>query len=133
PDINIGEMITDNESSELLPAIKVDEPTVALQFLVNSSPLAGREGKYVTSRQIGERLRKEMEINVGLQVDFSKGDIFEVRGRGEMHIAILLENMRREGYELSVSQPQVIIKEENGQKLEPFEEVTVDTPAEFQG
>jgi GTP-binding protein len=132
-DINIGEMITDNEEAELLPAIKVDEPTVALQFLVNSSPLAGREGKYVTSRQIGERLRKEMEINVGLQVDFSKGDIFEVRGRGEMHIAILLENMRREGYELSVSQPQVIIKEEDGQKLEPFEEVTVDTPSEFQG
>jgi len=133
PDINIGEMITDDEATELLPAIKVDEPTVALQFLVNSSPLAGREGKYVTSRQIGERLKKEMEINVGLQVDFSKGDIFEVRGRGEMHIAILLENMRREGYELSVSQPQVIIKEEDGKKLEPFEEVTVDTPSEFQG
>lgn len=132
-DINIGEMITDSDTAELLPAIKVDEPTVGLQFLVNSSPLAGREGKYVTSRQIGERLKKELEINVGLQVDFSQGDVFSVYGRGEMHIAILLENMRREGYELSVSQPQVIIKEEDGKKLEPFEEVTVDTPAEFQG
>ncbi len=132
-DINIGEMITDNEAAELLPAIKVDEPTVALRFLVNSSPLAGREGKFVTSRQIGERLKRELEINVGLQVDLEKGDVFEVRGRGEMHIAILLENMRREGYELSVSQPQVIIKEEDGVKLEPFEEVTVDTPSEYQG
>jgi GTP-binding protein len=132
-DINIGETLTDSETADLLPAISVDEPTVAMQFLVNSSPFAGREGKYVTSRQIGDRLRKELEINVGLQVDFSKGDIFEVRGRGEMHIAILLENMRREGYELSVSQPQVIIKEIDGVKSEPFEEVTIDIPSEFQG
>lgn len=131
--INIGETLTDSESTEALPAIKVDEPTIALQFLVNSSPFAGREGKYVTSRQIGERLQKELEINVGLQVDFSRGDVFEVRGRGEMHIAILLENMRREGYELSVSQPQVIIREENGEKTEPFEEITIDVPSEFQG
>lgn len=132
-DINIGETITDNEAAELLPAISVDEPTVAMTFLVNSSPFAGREGKYVTSRQIGDRLKKELEINVGLQVDFSKGDIFEVKGRGEMHIAILLENMRREGYELSVSQPQVIVKDIDGVKSEPFEEVTIDVPSEFQG
>lgn len=132
-DINIGETITDSENAELLPAISIDEPTVAMQFLVNSSPFAGREGKYVTSRQIGERLQKELEINVGLQVESAGGDAYDVRGRGEMHIAILLENMRREGYELSVSQPKVIIKEEDGVKLEPFEEVTVDIPSEFQG
>lgn len=132
-DINIGETITDDESVELLPAISVDEPTVAMQFLVNNSPFAGREGKYVTSRQIGDRLEKEMEINVGLQVESASGDAYDVRGRGEMHIAILLENMRREGYELSVSQPKVIIKEIDGVKSEPFEEVTIDVPAEYQG
>ncbi len=131
-DINIGDTVTNDENAEPLPAINVDEPTVAMQFLVNSSPFAGREGKYVTSRQIGERLDKELEINVGLQVE-SQGDSFEVRGRGEMHISVLLENMRREGYELSVSQPKVIIKEEGGKKLEPFEEVTIDVPSEFQG
>ena len=132
-DINIGETIADTAEAGLLPAIKVDEPTVGVQFLVNSSPFSGREGKKVTSRQIGDRLRKELEINVGLQVDFSYGDTFYIYGRGEMHIAILLENMRREGYELSVSQPQVIIKEEDGVKVEPFEEVTVDIPVEYQG
>jgi GTP-binding protein len=132
-DINIGDTLTDSETAEALPAIKVDEPTIALQFMPNASPFAGREGKFVTSRQIKERLEKELEVNVGLQVDVAAGDTFEVRGRGEMHISILLENMRREGYELAVSQPQVIIKEEAGQKLEPFEEVTVDIPAEFQG
>lgn len=132
-DINIGETITDSEDVELLPAISVDEPTVALQFLVNNSPFAGREGKYVTSRQIGDRLEKEMEINVGLQVESAAGDAYDVRGRGEMHIAILLENMRREGYELSVSQPKVIIKEIEGVKSEPFEEVTIDVPADYQG
>lgn len=132
-DINIGDTLTDTEGAEPLPTIAVDEPTIALQFMPNASPFAGREGKYVTSRQIRERLEKELEINVGLQVDFSQGDSFEVRGRGEMHIAILLENMRREGYELAVSQPQVIVKEIEGVKSEPFEEVTVDIPSEFQG
>jgi len=132
-DINIGDTLVDDEASEALPTIAVDEPTIALQFMPNSSPFAGREGKYVTSRQIRERLERELEINVGLQVDFSQGDSYEVRGRGEMHIAILLENMRREGYELAVSQPQVIIKEIDGIKSEPFEEVTIDIPSEFQG
>lgn len=132
-DINIGDTLTDNEGAEPLPAIAVDEPTIALQFMPNASPFAGKEGKFVTSRQIRERLEKELEINVGLQVDFSSGDNFEVRGRGEMHVAILLENMRREGYEMAVSQPQVIVKEIDGVKSEPFEEVTVDIPSEFQG
>jgi len=131
-DINIGETVTSDENAETLPVISIDEPTVSMQFLVNSSPFAGREGKYVTSRQIGERLEKELEINVGLQVD-PQGETFMVYGRGEMHIAVLLENMRREGYELSVSQPQVIIKEEDGVKVEPFEEVTIDVPGEYQG
>jgi len=131
-DINIGETITTSEEAELLPAIAVDEPTVAMKFLVNSSPFAGREGKYVTSRQIGERLEKELEINVGLQVE-NNGDTYSVKGRGEMHIAVLLENMRREGYELSVSQPEVIVKEIDGVKSEPFEEVTIDIPSDFQG
>lgn len=133
PDTYIGETITTDESATPLPAIAVDEPTISLNFLVNNSPFAGREGKYVTSRQIRDRLEKELEVNVGLKVDFSGSDAFKVSGRGELHIAVLIENMRREGYELQVSQPQVIIREENGVKMEPFEEVIIDTPSEFQG
>lgn len=133
PNIYIGETLTDNESTQALPAIKIDEPTISLNFLVNNSPFAGREGKFVTGRQIRERLEKELEINVGLKVDFSSNEYYRVFGRGELHIAVLLENMRREGYELQVSQPQVIIKEENGVKMEPFEEVTIDVPEEFTG
>ena len=132
-DIFIGETITNDQNVEPLPAIAIDEPTITLNFLVNSSPFGGREGKFVTTRQIRDRLEKELEINVGLRVDFSGGDTFKVSGRGELHIAILLENMRREGFELQVSQPQVIIREENGQKMEPYEEVIVDTPSEYQG
>ena len=133
PDIYIGETIADNEATVALPAITVDEPTISLQFLVNNSPFAGREGTFVTGRQIRERLEKELETNVGLKVNFSSNEYFTVFGRGELHIAILLENMRREGYEVQISQPKVIIREENGAKLEPFEEVIIDTPQETSG
>jgi GTP-binding protein len=133
-DIFIGETITSDEKAEPISAISIDEPTITLNFLVNSSPFAGREGKYVTSRQIRDRLERELEINVGLKVDFSSEDSgYKVSGRGELHIAILLENMRREGYEMQVSQPQVIFREEAGKKLEPFEEVIIDTPSTYQG
>ncbi|MDD5489868.1 MAG: translational GTPase TypA [Candidatus Moranbacteria bacterium] len=133
PDIDIGETICENENQAPLPAIKIDEPTISLNFLVNDSPFAGREGKFVTTKQIRERLEKELEVNVGLKIDFSNTEYYKVFGRGELHIAILLENMRREGYELQVSQPQVIIKEEDGKKLEPFEEVTIDVPEKSSG
>ncbi|MCK9378716.1 MAG: translational GTPase TypA [Candidatus Moranbacteria bacterium] len=132
PDIFIGETICENEGQEPLPAIKVDEPTISLNFMVNDSPFAGREGKFVTNKQIRERLEKELEVNVGLRIDFSS-DSYKVYGRGELHIAVLLENMRREGFEIQASQPQVIIKEEDGQKMEPFEEVTVDVPEALSG
>ena len=132
-DIDIGETVTSDSDAKPLPAIAVDEPTIALNFLVNNSPFAGREGKFVTSRQLREYLIRELEVNVGLHIEFNSSDNFRVLGRGELHIAILLENMRRAGYELQVSQPQVIIREENGVKKEPFEEVIVDTPSEYQG
>ncbi|MDP3725606.1 MAG: translational GTPase TypA [bacterium] len=132
-DIDIGETVTDSVLGEPLPAITIDEPTIELSFLVNDSPLAGKEGKYVTSRQLREYLEREVEVNVGLRVDFSSTERLRVSGRGELHIAILLENMRRAGYEVQVSQPQVITKEENGVLLEPFEEVIIDTPLEYQG
>lgn len=131
--IYIGDTVTDNPDTHSLPAISIDEPTISLNFLVNDSPFAGREGKFVTSRQIRDRLEKELEVNVGLQVDFSNADRMKVYGRGELHIAILLEQMRREGFELQVSQPEVIVKEIDGVKQEPYEEVVIDTPDEFSG
>tara|TARA_B100000745_G_scaffold242943_1_gene165237 strand:- start:7904 stop:9694 length:1791 start_codon:yes stop_codon:yes gene_type:complete len=131
--IDIGETVTTDESVEPLAAISVDEPTISLAFMANSSPFRGKEGESVTSREIREYLERELEVNVGLKVDFDAGDHFKVYGRGELHIAILLENMRRSGYEIQVSQPQVIIKEEDGVKVEPFEEVIIDVPEEFQG
>lgn len=132
-DIFIGETICENESQKALPAINIDEPTIALDFLVNNSPFAGRDGKFVTNRQLRERLEKELEVNVGLKIDFSSNDYYKVYGRGEMHIAILIENMRREGYEFQISQPQVIIKKKEGKKYEPFEEVTINIPENFSG
>jgi len=135
PDVYIGDTITKSPDGALLDAISVDEPTIELSFLVNDSPFAGREGKFVTSRQIRERLEKELEVNVGLRIDFDSqsGDSFTVYCRGELHVAILLENMRREGYELQVSMPQVIIKKIDGKDHEPFEEIIVDVAQEFQG
>ncbi len=133
PLIDIGETIANNPSASPLPAISIDEPTICLNFLVNNSPFAGQEGSFVTSRQLKERLEKELEINVGLKIDFSNPSFYKVFGRGELHIAVLLENMRREGYEVQVSQPQVIIKEENGEKLEPYEEVLIDVPENYTG
>jgi len=133
PDIDIGETISEDLNQSLLPSIKIDEPTISLNFLVNNSPLAGREGKFVTIRQLKERLKKELEVNVGLKIDFSDKFFYKVFGRGELHIAILLENLRREGYELQISQPQVVIKEQDGIKLEPFEEVMIDVPEKMAG
>jgi len=132
-DIYIGETICDSPEVEPLPAIKIDDPTISLNFLVNDSPFSGKEGKLVTNTQIRDRLKKELEINVGLKIDFSEAESYKVFGRGELHVAILLENMRREGYEIQVSKPQVIIKEENGKKLEPFEEITIDVPEKMTG
>ena len=133
PNASIGETICGEEKMKALPAINIDEPTITLNFLVNDSPFAGRDGRFLTSRQIRERLEKELKINVGFKVDFSRPDLFKISGRGELQISVLLENMRRERYELQVSQPKVIIKEINGEKMEPFEEIIVDTPTRFQG
>jgi len=133
PDIYIGETICKTPDQEALPHIKIDEPTISLNFFINDSPFAGKEGKNVTNSKLKERLEKELEVNVGLKIDFSKTTHYEVLGRGELHVAILLENMRREDYELQVSQPNVIIKEIEGKKHEPYEEVTIDVPDEMSG
>ncbi|MGZ5224272.1 MAG: translational GTPase TypA, partial [Burkholderiales bacterium] len=133
-EVGIGVTIADPEHPEALPLLKVDEPTLTMNFQVNTSPLAGREGKYVTSRQLRERLQREVMSNVALKVsDTGDADIFEVSGRGELHLTILLENMRREGYELAVSKPRVVIREINGEKQEPYEMLTVDVEEAHQG
>jgi GTP-binding protein len=132
--IHIGETIADRESPIALPVIKVDEPTLSMELHVNNSPLAGTEGKFITTRQIRDRLFKEIRTNVAMRVEeTSSADVYKVSGRGELHIGILLENMRREGFEMAVSRPHVIIREIDGVKQEPYEHVTVDVDSEYQG
>lgn len=133
-DINVGETVTDLEVQEPLPLLAIDEPTVQMTFLVNNSPFAGREGKYVTSRKLRERLMAALESDVSLRVEETESpDAFIVSGRGELHLSILIETMRREGYELQVSKPQVIIREIDGVKCEPVEHLIIDVPEEYQG
>jgi GTP-binding protein len=134
PDVNIGETIADGSNPEALPFVDIDEPTLSMNFIVNNSPFAGREGEFVTSRHLRDRLLKELETNVSLRVEETdSADSFKVSGRGELHLSILIETMRREGYEFQVSKPIVIYKEENGKKLEPIEHLTIDVPEEFMG
>ncbi|MBO7743853.1 translational GTPase TypA [Paenibacillus sp. MWE-103] len=133
-EINIGETIADPANPEALPVLKIDEPTLQMTFLVNNSPFAGREGKWVTSRKLRERLYKELETDVALRVDETDSpDAFIVSGRGELHLGILIENMRREGFELQVSKPEVIVKEVDGAKMEPYERLLIDVPEESMG
>jgi len=133
-DIGIGSTVCATESPDALPMLTVDEPTLTMNFMVNTSPLAGREGKFVTSRQLRERLERELKANVALRVAPTDDDtIFEVSGRGELHLTILLENMRREGYELAVSRPRVVFKMVDGVRHEPFENLTVDVEEVHQG
>ncbi len=134
PDLRISDTICDPKNVKALPPLSVDEPTINMIFQVNDSPFAGREGKYLTSRQLRERLKRELIHNVALRVEETDDpDKFRVSGRGELHLSILLETMRREGYELSVSRPTVIVKEIDGVSQEPYESLTIDLPEEFQG
>src|SRR6185437_5711969 len=133
-DLNIGDTIADAAVPEGIHAVGVDEPTVSMWFAVNNSPFAGKEGRFLTSRQIRERLMRELESNVALRVaDTESPDTFDVRGRGELHLSILIETMRREGYEVAVSKPQVIVMERDGKRWEPVEYVVVDVPEEYSG
>ncbi|NDH35072.1 MAG: translational GTPase TypA [Betaproteobacteria bacterium] len=133
-ELGIGSTLADASAAQALPMLRVDEPTMTMEFLVNGSPLAGREGKYVTSRQIRDRLERELKSNVALRVEFSPdGESFLVSGRGELHLTILLENMRREGYELAVSRPKPRLRMVDGEKLEPYETLTMDVEESHQG
>lgn len=133
-EINIGETIADNQRAEALPFVAIDEPTISMTFCVNDSPFAGKEGEYVTSRHLRDRLNKELETNVSLRVKATDlTDAFEVSGRGELHLSILIETMRREGYEFQASKPKVIFKEINGKKNEPIELLTIDVPEDYMG
>ena len=133
-DIFVGETVTPVDTHESLPVLHIDEPTLQMTFLTNNSPFAGREGKFVTARKIEERLMRELHTDVSLKVEPTDSpDAWIVSGRGELHLSILIENMRREGYELQVSRPEVIIKEIDGVKCEPFERVQIDTPEEYMG
>jgi GTP-binding protein len=132
--VSVGETIAGNDTVEALPYVKVDPPSLAMYFMVNDSPFAGREGTFVTSRQIRDRLEKELETNVGLAIEFSdNSDKFKVLGRGEMHLAVLIETMRREGFELQVSQPEVVFQEREGQIHEPIENVIINIPEGISG
>ncbi len=135
PDIYVGETVVADPKADPMPAITIDEPTLTMEFLVNDSPFAGKEGKFVTSRQIRDRLEKETEMNVGLKIDFenSDGNSYKVSGRGELHLSVLVETMRREGFELQVGSPQVIFHEVNGVKQEPIENVVMWVPEETSG
>ena len=133
-DFIIGTTFADPENPEALPMVGVDEPTLTMNFMVNKSPLAGQEGKYVTSRQIRERLERELLANVALRVEETEdADVFRVSGRGELHLTILIENMRREGYEVAVGKPRVVVKEVDGVRMEPWEQLTVDVETDSQG
>ncbi len=132
--INVGETVCPIEHQDALPALRIDEPTLQMTFLVNNSPFAGREGKHVTSRKLEERLRAELETDVSLRVENTDSpDVWIVSGRGELHLSILIENMRREGFELQVSKPEVIIREIDGVRSEPMERVQIDVPEEYTG
>ena len=134
PDVNIGETLCSPEKIESLPFVKIDEPTVSMIFMVNNSPFAGKEGKFVTSRNIRDRLFKEIETNVAMKLEETdNADSYRVSGRGELHLSILIETMRREGYEFQVSRPKVIFKEENGKKMEPVEYLTIEVPTDYVG
>ena len=134
-DANIGDTIADSENPEALKGIKIDEPTLSMIFYVNNSPFAGREGEFVTSRHLRDRLFKEVKTNVSMRVTETESpDAYEVAGRGELHLSILIETMRREGFELQVGKPKVIMhRDENGKLMEPMEALTIDVPQDFMG
>lgn len=133
-DLKIGETVADPENPEALPKINIDEPTLSMIFYVNDSPFAGQDGEFVTSRHLRDRLFREVQTNVSLRVEETdSADAFKVSGRGELHIAVLIEEMRREGYEMQIGKPSVITKEINGKKCEPLEALTIDVPQEFMG